>query len=579
MICAARGRLLNELSSELFAIIFELAGCEEDEDVHFAVSPFIDATPRLYHDYIYSTRAPMAKRKRSNVNSVTISHVCRGWRTAALTLPRLWSTILITSTTPVSKVQALIDRSSPRPIMVYLTAKAHTNLSFHPIVQRLGTVSHRWMSLRVDSNSEAPPLTAEIATFELPNLESLCVDGRPWIPSTRLPRLKRLTALNPDWVSNGNLIQSRFARSLENVAGRLSLEDMRIISSQSACLTNLTLLPTPVLLSSWTYGQSQASIITNPIVFPHLETLTLRRGPRSGDDWNDLAPLFRGLILPTLKHLVVWVQPLRFSTRYDLKFPSLVSFTLIAMPAHQVSPAMDTNWPVVSQPSVPSDATGYHVPSNMNSKHISTTELVGLLETMPHIKSLTFEGCDATLFHDLRQLTDCLGNARHPLGSLVELNLLDCKLSPHSGQNLFGPPDGISPPFSAPSYAVPTATYEPTAHFDLRPFILQGYGTNTTTQAYARTSTSTQEYHHPQHQDAQREILGRFLEMWSKPPSADSQSAEHSSHSDSRSPQRLRLSIRQCGVSTEFKTWLESWWKGGLEIDMLPHKRNPSNYD
>ena len=115
--------------------------------------------PELWGEiFIHTTTTLPWASSRWNTIPWGLSHVCRPWRTAALSVSSLWSrlpTIYLHKKTPrsyIAQITELLARSRDAPISFYLYAP-FKELESHPIIDALSLHSERWQTVTIDSTN------------------------------------------------------------------------------------------------------------------------------------------------------------------------------------------------------------------------------------------------------------------------------------------------------------------------------------------------------------------------------------------------------------------------------------------
>lgn len=121
--------------------------------------------------------------------------MCRHWRNVALRCPRLWSSILVTDTTPKAPIHTLLSRSKSSPLHVTLNLRRRADQLF---VIKDSLVHTTYLRLRLASDLWAD--AARVFQVPLTKLQTLelnhyCISGRLSSHKISIGNLPALTSL------------------------------------------------------------------------------------------------------------------------------------------------------------------------------------------------------------------------------------------------------------------------------------------------------------------------------------------------------------------------------------------------
>ncbi|KAI0702998.1 hypothetical protein BC835DRAFT_1076343 [Cytidiella melzeri] len=185
---------------------------------------------------------------------LTVSHICRRWRCAALATPRMWAAIVLTRRADC--IATMIQRSRQAPLMVYEDASYLDNSLTHSKELVLREI-HRIRHLRILFDSKACALLSALDAKDAPLLKALDItysnkesdgdsDPIPTLSSWTLPSLIHLSFHDrtPEWDETDGVPDLDFVKSLLRATlVSLNIDALRSSISVGACLDLLRGLP------------------------------------------------------------------------------------------------------------------------------------------------------------------------------------------------------------------------------------------------------------------------------------------------------------------------------------------------
>ncbi|EED82345.1 predicted protein [Postia placenta Mad-698-R] len=222
-----------------------------------------------------------------------VSSVCCHWRTIALAMPQLWTTVPVTSKATMSMMSVYLKRSRGRPIDVNIVIRHPDNLhetdDHYPVLRHL-LLEHaaRWrrVSIICDRPLIKPFLLALLNQVPFPMLEALEIDfpslhpyllimeDDPWpkrLLAKGAPRLREVSILQA-YLTKFTMKPLASLEKLELMTSNWALPHLKVISVTSPRLTHLTLFCKSEYLPTSTHELEAFS----GLLFPSLTHLRLR---------------------------------------------------------------------------------------------------------------------------------------------------------------------------------------------------------------------------------------------------------------------------------------------------------------
>ncbi|TBU42894.1 hypothetical protein BD309DRAFT_865424 [Dichomitus squalens] len=334
---------------------------------------------------------------------VTVSHVCRAWRYAALHTPTLWRRITLDAGSLLmwnyrihrAKACTLDIQLCPQSAMSHLGYYNHVQLCMHVAIPYI----HRWRSLEVRFNGYAPFLWNAA-------LSACCGHS----PTVEAPALRELTLVNPE---NDDTKEFALFNGFAPRLRRVTIQGIRLAWSPSV-FQNLTFLD--YTHHGFTRGAQAASEVLYMLqVSAGLEELRLAF-PWKGDSASRYAlsaSFSRSVILPRLKKLALYIDgadvpPALTYTLPHLSLPVLRSLYLVspAAPRHSQHPEVFPHLRNVlkSFPRLPALSSLHLAHAWLDERFLASLLATLAFPGKPHL-TLTLEGPQVThpfLCHALR---------------------------------------------------------------------------------------------------------------------------------------------------------------------------------
>jgi len=163
--------------------------------------------------HLSKRKIPLTGRISSHLirDLVSVTHVCRFWRQAAINAPEVWTDIPINS---AEVARVFLERSGELPLNVYLRLYfKHAGKTNHDIIDAVNPRTHRLQQLSVHVQWGLDSETSIPFTKPAPLLERLVIfhllgDGEILLFDDKAPRLRELVMVSKGlWLQNqlGNL--------------------------------------------------------------------------------------------------------------------------------------------------------------------------------------------------------------------------------------------------------------------------------------------------------------------------------------------------------------------------------------
>ncbi|KIM49699.1 hypothetical protein M413DRAFT_21864 [Hebeloma cylindrosporum] len=286
----------------------------------------------------------------THATELTISHVCRQWRAAAIALPSLWSSFYYhgPSASPATpdRFKAYLDRSKSNTLELWLDLRKTTpDEQVWAILEETIAVVSRWRVVSIFSDSSEIASQLKSKALHAPNLEHLTLqldlkytpnrifrhlepqfitEGAPkltsaWldvsVPVVCLPPISTLTTLRIEFLED--------SKAISPILSSAALQSILTLPN----LENLSLAEVEII---YEYGFDPSVMRNHPILMNSLRHLRIDYS----EDLCRLLPIIRAPLLETLVllNMSIGFAPSVIPFRTDMpvySFPSLTSLSLL----------------------------------------------------------------------------------------------------------------------------------------------------------------------------------------------------------------------------------------------------------